>query len=1795
MGQEIAMGGKKWCRICIAVVLSGFFACSGSRRDEVVFNYGKIIRENYRQEVGRIVPVAIEQSTEIDGVFSDNELYFFFASDRDRGNFDIYLRTLTGITTVRLTEHPSKDSSPAISPDGRHLAFVSQREDPEGDIYVVRIKPKELIARAAESVSGSLGIDKKAKNITQFLDPVTKSIHIVKDAGPAWSPDSERIAFSSTRGGVENVWMVDRDGQNLHQITQKGGMHPSFSRDGKLLTYISYRERQNNGDVYVYDIASKSERKITGTKSIEMYPVFLGNNTEIAFTRIDRDTNGDGKINLRDNTVLYYRNLGTGDEYPLTLYSNASFAPRWSPVLKVLNSTYDDVLIYSDQIGQNININIIPSAGVIPKRNNAAEQYELSERYLKEYNDVERYRFSLERVYHFFGRRSDEKSVVFTSKALVDAARDYVRGKDLNGAKRMGTYLKKMSREEKDYAGISAHYVQQVIAGGQGDGILRDGITALSRSSKKQGYVPYLMEDLGDEFMRTGRMDNALQVFRDIKQKYPKYGRSGEINLKIGVASFRTPRNRIPDEYLAVFKKGNIYQKIDAMQNILDVFNAEKNAPQKIAVCKAALTQYDDKSERVLNGLMMYIIGDSYFSMGDYVRAKDYLKKSLDRVSRADLPFYRANKILGDIAEREGRLNDMSEFYFKSAANYRLRWNQPDFSDVATKLINYYEDNGDALMSGGKYRDASKIFKRSVALVSYIHILRQFGDIYEKYSSRAHIRYIDASILSGNRERMIETLDKEYSRGLNAARMNFDKAYLYGYAYLFTKKALTFDRSASGNREDISGGDLRELLGHLRLAVEQVDWCLFMDDTYIDPYLLKGWISQYVDLRRRDLRGRKEGIFKKYFPRYLWEANVPFYERALSANDETVNPEIEGNIHLNLGNTYFLLTNYPVALRHYESVLRYKRSFSSTIEEALFHFHLGFCYWQDDQLDRARAEMQKTLVLYQSLAQLNGLANYKNQIYTIYRYFALFSRMENDWSSAIIWFERILEFATANNIDIDRARYMQEIAFCFKKLGDTDRAIVYLDNADSILAGMDHDEQTYKLRWRFFGFGPLQFWNLGPDVAVIGDNRILTELSVRDKKLLNLSLREEIAFEKGDYRNAMDYQKKKLAIWEESSTSVSQAGAISTLNNIGYSAYRLKDYGRALEYFRKAWDYAADPDVNDLSGIFSSIMNLTNLSVVLVERSSPLLADPAVEVQNLIGRIGEYKKSYKKNRYDTELKNLQNEAKAKKREVAAEEISTLKMNIEESAKAIYYNTDIAVGLLKWCYAEYLTRNGNFSTKYSGEPYAAYADNKKVFDLYADAGRGFRSAQIFAETQQSKRMFIKLLLNIASCEKRTGKLQSAYEVLTSAESLAKKYRYEDVMWLVNFKMGEFLSEYGAAVEGRSAQSLSEAYYRKAFDAVEFCPGILSGQYHQVLNLYDSYIAQLLSRDRGKDALLYSEKRYAVSRIMTAAHSHIEFHRAEDRQQYDAFTSRISTLRQARESLSAFLESGESDDSPKAQDLQRKVEDAVRAYGAMKTDLERSGSLFASYVVIPGVRAEGPSGSEVLQFLRYREGLWVWNIKGSVQFSKIADLQNGTDAASVVCGYLKKEPVAQGRKRFIVLNSFFTENVLRSPELKGVPSFTCVPSVERVRYYLSGVQTPLRSAYVTGPDIMDRLRSREVLRGVAIAAAGKKDAALSEYSLIVDNDGSKAMVTNYMLYRTHATPQFFVKRADPFDAEYINTVMESSLYSGIKSVIFYTGLDDSGIADIVDRAVKGPIGGIAPDTAFAGKAFGAGYSK
>ena len=54
---------------------------------------------------------------------------------------------------------------------------------------------------------------------------------------PAWSPDGERIAFTSIRRSAPQVWIVNADGSDLHEVPGATGFRPVWSPDGQRLAF----------------------------------------------------------------------------------------------------------------------------------------------------------------------------------------------------------------------------------------------------------------------------------------------------------------------------------------------------------------------------------------------------------------------------------------------------------------------------------------------------------------------------------------------------------------------------------------------------------------------------------------------------------------------------------------------------------------------------------------------------------------------------------------------------------------------------------------------------------------------------------------------------------------------------------------------------------------------------------------------------------------------------------------------------------------------------------------------------------------------------------------------------------------------------------------------------------------------------------------------------------------------------------------------------------------------------------------------------------------------------------------------------------------------------------------------------------------------------------------------------------------------------------------------------------------------------------------------------------------------
>ncbi len=125
-----------------------------------------------------------------------------------RRPLQIFVRDLKAGTVTQLTEAQNLNYSPAWSPDGKSIIFVSTRNR-FAQVFIMRPD----------------GSDER---------PLTPREENVDNLNPAWSPDGNYIAFASNRnGGIFNLFVMTPDGKNVRQITnQKSNSNSPKFRPG---------------------------------------------------------------------------------------------------------------------------------------------------------------------------------------------------------------------------------------------------------------------------------------------------------------------------------------------------------------------------------------------------------------------------------------------------------------------------------------------------------------------------------------------------------------------------------------------------------------------------------------------------------------------------------------------------------------------------------------------------------------------------------------------------------------------------------------------------------------------------------------------------------------------------------------------------------------------------------------------------------------------------------------------------------------------------------------------------------------------------------------------------------------------------------------------------------------------------------------------------------------------------------------------------------------------------------------------------------------------------------------------------------------------------------------------------------------------------------------------------------------------------------------------------------------------------------------------------------------------------
>ena len=263
-------------------------------------------RDQLRGATHLVADMIYKELTGVAGIFSTRIAYVTVTGkEAGKQKFRLIVADADGENARILVESGEPIMSPAWSPDGRKLAYVSF-EKQRSEIYV-----QTLRSGARKRVSSRAGVN----------------------GAPAWSPDGRSLALTlSKRDGNLDVYILDLDSQVLTRLTERPSIdtEAAWSADGKRIFFTSDRA----GAPQVYSIAARGGRaeRVSFEGTYNARPRLTPDGKQMAVVHNDR---GNYRIALVGVDRGYTQVLSKGhlDESP-------SFAPN------------GETLIYATRDGQ---------------------------------------------------------------------------------------------------------------------------------------------------------------------------------------------------------------------------------------------------------------------------------------------------------------------------------------------------------------------------------------------------------------------------------------------------------------------------------------------------------------------------------------------------------------------------------------------------------------------------------------------------------------------------------------------------------------------------------------------------------------------------------------------------------------------------------------------------------------------------------------------------------------------------------------------------------------------------------------------------------------------------------------------------------------------------------------------------------------------------------------------------------------------------------------------------------------------------------------------------------------------------------------------------------------------------------------------------------------------------------------------------------------------------------------------------------------------------------------------------
>jgi TolB protein len=270
------------------------------------FNNSPVRADGGSNESGLQQHTMTEEGYDADVVIDPTSKWMAFTSTRHHERSDIYLQRVDGNSVIQLTSDPADDAQPSFSPDGRRIAFTSNRAG-TWDIYVMDID---------------------GKSVQQVAGTAAQEMH------PSFSPDGTRLVYCalSARSDQWELWVVDLSSQEKRMVGH--GLFPTWS-PAKGVDRIAFQRSRQRGSrwfsLWTLDLVDGEPRRLTeiaaSSNAAVVSPSWNKDGSRLAFSTIVSDGNKPGQKGVQDVWVI---NADGTNRQRLTDGTGVNVSPFWS-------------------------------------------------------------------------------------------------------------------------------------------------------------------------------------------------------------------------------------------------------------------------------------------------------------------------------------------------------------------------------------------------------------------------------------------------------------------------------------------------------------------------------------------------------------------------------------------------------------------------------------------------------------------------------------------------------------------------------------------------------------------------------------------------------------------------------------------------------------------------------------------------------------------------------------------------------------------------------------------------------------------------------------------------------------------------------------------------------------------------------------------------------------------------------------------------------------------------------------------------------------------------------------------------------------------------------------------------------------------------------------------------------------------------------------------------------------------------------------------------------------------------